>query len=172
MSEVFFVSDTHFGHRGILSFDSTKKFRPFETIEEHDNHLVKVWNDIVSPLDIVYHLGDFCFGKDNLERASELNGKKRLVMGNHDMYPAQDYLKYFEKLSGCMEYKGMVLSHMPVHVNQLSRYYMNVHGHLHTNHVLNEHGHQDSRYFNACVENHNLRPVPLHEVYNYWAERR
>jgi calcineurin-like phosphoesterase family protein len=36
MSEVFFISDTHFGHRGIITFSGTKPFRPFATIEEHD----------------------------------------------------------------------------------------------------------------------------------------
>ena len=41
---------------------------------------------MVRPKDIVWHLGDFCFSKRNLEIAARLNGNKKLVMGNHDMF--------------------------------------------------------------------------------------
>lgn len=172
MSEVYFISDTHFGHRGILSFPATKPYRPFATIEEHDEALIERWNGLVQSQDIVFHLGDFCFGKRNIAIASRLNGNKRLIMGNHDMYASEEYLRYFEHLYGAYEFKGMLLSHMPVHPNQLCRYYMNVHGHLHTNQVLLPDHTQDFRYFNACVENHELTPVPLDEVYSFWAEHR
>jgi calcineurin-like phosphoesterase family protein len=172
MTEVYFTSDSHFGHRGILSFPSTKPFRPFATIEEHDEALVDNWNRQVNPNDIVFHLGDFCFGKRNLPIAGRLNGSKRLIMGNYDTYRAENYLLYFDKLYGVVEYKGMILSHIPVHPNQLKRYYMNVHGHLHTNLVIEQDGRVDYRYFNASVEQHKLMPVPLDEIYNHWAEHR
>ncbi len=172
MSEIFFISDTHFGHRGILSFPATAPFRPFATIEEHDEALVDRWNAQVNPKDIVYHLGDFCFGKRNLEIAARLNGNKKLIMGNHDMYASEDYLQYFTHLYGALEYKGMILTHVPVHPNQLQRYYMNIHGHLHTYRVHDPDGNVDVRYFNVSVENHNLTPVPLDEIYNFWAENR
>src|ERR1700712_2334654 len=136
MSEVFFIGDTHFGHRGIIQFSETASHRPFATIEEHDAELVRRWNSVVGLKDTVWHLGDFCFGKRNLEIAAQLNGNKKLVMGNHDMYATEDYLKYFTRLSGAVEYKGMVLTHVPVHECQLARWYMNVHGHLHTKRVM------------------------------------
>src|ERR1039458_3725317 len=135
VSEVFFIADTHFGHRGIIEFSETKGHRPFASIEEHDEELVRRWNATVGPKDTVWHLGDFCFGKRNLEIAGRLHGNKKLVMGNHDMYDTEDYLRYFTRLAGIVEYKGLVLSHAPVHENQLSRWYMNVHGHLHTKQV-------------------------------------
>lgn len=172
MSKVYFISDTHFGHRGIITFAATKPYRPFETIEEHDEELVKRWNDIVGKRDIVFHLGDFCFGKRNIEIAGRLKGSKRLVMGNHDMYGAEEYLKYFDRIFGCVEYKGMILSHVPLHTRQLERWYMNVHGHLHTNFVLKDDGTRDNRYFNASCENINLTPISLDEIHNYWAENR
>ena len=172
MSEVFFISDTHFGHRGILSFDATRPFRPFATIEEHDEELIRRWNDTVGKRDIVWHLGDFCFGKRNLPIAGRLNGSKRLVMGNHDMYASEDYLEYFDHLYGVAEYKGMVLSHIPVHPSQFPRYFMNVHGHLHEKNILLPDGTKDSRYINVSCEQIGLQPVPLDEIFNYWAETR
>lgn len=172
MSEVFFTSDTHFGHRGILSFEATKPYRDFPTIEDHDAELINRWNHQVQVNDTVYHLGDFCFGKRNVQIAQFLNGKKILIMGNHDIYGAPEYLQYFHKVFGAHDYKGMILTHVPVHTNQLSRYFMNVHGHLHTVHVTKEGGSRDCRYFNACVENHNLTPIPLDEIFNFWAENK
>ncbi len=177
MSEVFFIADTHFGHRGIINFTATKPFRPFGNIEEHDAELVRRWNSVVGKNDIVWVLGDFCFGKRNIPIADQLNGSKRLVMGNHDMYASEDYLKYFHKLYGCAEYKGMILSHIPVHTNQFPRFYMNVHGHLHTHKVMRRDPHSDTirhipdhRYFNVSCEQINLTPIPFDEILNQWAE--
>jgi calcineurin-like phosphoesterase family protein len=53
----FYVSDTHFLHANIL----TMQPRPFGSIEEHDEHLIRTWNSVVGADDIVYHLGDFAF---------------------------------------------------------------------------------------------------------------
>lgn len=170
MSEIFFISDTHFGHRGILSFAETKPFRQFDSIEEHDEELVRLWNATVSPGDTIYHLGDFCFGKRNIEIAGRLNGQKRLILGNHDIYGIAEYLKYFKKVEGAKQFEGMILTHIPVHPGQFPRFFMNVHGHLHTKHILREDGSRDSRYFNVSCENTGLRPIPLDEIYNYWAE--
>lgn len=165
MSETFFIADTHFGHKGILNFSATKPFRLFDTIEEHDAELVRRWNAVVGKKDVVYVLGDFCFGKRNLPIAGELNGLKKLVLGNHDMYASAEYLQYFHKLYGAVEYKGAILTHIPVHPCQLKRYYINIHGHLHTHTV------DDDRYICVSAEQQNLTPIPYDEVLNTWAER-
>jgi len=164
MSEIYFIGDTHFGHKGIIQFSETKPFRPFDTIEEHDEELVKRWNSVVGKKDNVWHLGDVAFGARNLPVLGRLNGYKRLIMGNHDVYGASEYLKYFSKVFGIVEYKGMVLSHAPLHESQLKRWYINVHGHLHTK-TLN-----DPRYINVSCEQINLTPVPLDYIFNKWAE--
>jgi hypothetical protein len=78
MSEVFFVGDTHFGHREIIQFSETAPHCPFATIEEHDAEQIRRWNSVVSPKEMVWHLGDFCFGKRNQEIAAQLNGNKKL----------------------------------------------------------------------------------------------
>lgn len=177
MSEVFFISDTHFGHRGIIEFSATKPFRPFATIEEHDEELVRRWNFVVGVKDTVWHLGDFCFGKRTLEIAARLNGNKKLVMGNHDMYPTGDYLRYFSRLAGVIEYKGLVLSHSPLHESQLARWRGNVHGHLHADRVMRvvkgdtypdtpPQSEPDPRYVSVCCEQTDLAPVPFDWILN------
>lgn len=81
----FYISDTHFGHGRILDLCG----RPFCDIREHDEALIRCWNAVVGESDIVYHLGDFAFGLNNAERVRgiwfRLRGRKRLIIGNHDV---------------------------------------------------------------------------------------
>lgn len=167
MSEIWFISDTHFGHKNILQYE--KEARPFNSLEEMHEQLINNWNSVVSPKDIVYHLGDFAFGKQWVSIAERLQGKKRLVLGNHDTYPSSVYLQYFDKLYGMVFWKRCILSHMPVHPNGLgSRWVLNVHGHLHSKQVelsiLDSKfwqitDHIDLNYFNVSCEQNNLTPI-------------
>jgi calcineurin-like phosphoesterase family protein len=157
MSHTFFISDLHLGHKKVIEFE--KEHRPFATIEEHNEEIIKRWNNAVTKKDSVWVLGDFCFGKSNLELAARLNGTKRLVLGNHDMYPAADYLKYFTRVCGVVEFDGKILSHIPVHPSQLEkRYTHNIHGHLHSKKL------EDNRYINVSAEQCNLTPVAYEEL--------
>ena len=81
----FYIADTHLMHERLLSMQP----RPFMSIEEHDEEIVSRWNSVVGEGDIVYHLGDFAFGlakhADSIKKTfSRLNGRKYLVIGNHD----------------------------------------------------------------------------------------
>lgn len=76
----FFTSDTHFGHKNILTLGNG---RAFNTIEAHDFALIKLWNQKISPEDTIYHLGDVSHGmqsdQNRLDRLlSELNGENFL----------------------------------------------------------------------------------------------
>lgn len=53
--QVWFTSDTHFGHANIVKYSG----RPFEDVYEMNAALVRNWNETVKPGDLVYHLGDF-----------------------------------------------------------------------------------------------------------------
>lgn len=162
MSETFFIADSHFGHRGILVYEA--EARPFATVDDMNQALIKAWNSVVTDKDTVYHLGDFCFGKRYLPIAKELKGKKFLVMGNHDQYRAENYLEYFDRLFGVTQYDSCILSHIQVHPQQLEhRFWANIHGHSHSR-KFNTYGH---RYVNVSVENlPNLAPIPYDEVIN------
>ena len=78
---VFFTSDPHYYHINVIKYCS----RPFDTVEEMNEMLVKYWNETVGPDDTVYCLGDFSMAFRPVEIFSpRLNGKKYLVPGNHD----------------------------------------------------------------------------------------
>lgn len=156
MTETFFIADTHFGHKGILTYEKTH--RPFASIEEHDEEIIKRWNDRVRDIDSVWVLGDLCFGKKNIELVSRLKGMKRLILGNHDLYPIPEYLKYFDRVCGVMEFDRKILTHIPIHKSQFYRYTHNLHGHLHSHKIL------DSRYINVSCEQINLTPISYGEI--------
>lgn len=156
--ETFFIGDTHFGHKNILKYEPQTR-GIFPSIEEHDAELIKRWNNKVMLGDVVYHLGDFCFGRKNLDVAAQLNGKKRLILGNHDVYDVADYRLYFEKVYGVLFYKKFLLSHIPC-VDSY-RYELNIHGHLHSKKLTVENRH---KYFNVSCEEINLAPISLDEI--------
>jgi calcineurin-like phosphoesterase family protein len=168
MTETYFTSDTHFGHRNILEYE--KEARPFETVEEMNEQLITNWNETVNPKDIVFHLGDFAFGASNVAIANRLHGHKRLIMGNHDCHSFDLYVSHFQRLFGAYHWKRCILTHIPVHPDNLGqRFFLNVHGHLHSRRVWRNTlihqgevvwpGGDDPNYFNVSVEQHNLRPV-------------
>lgn len=154
--DIFFIGDTHFGHKLIA------KVRGFgEDVEAHDEFIIEQWNSVVKPKDIVWHLGDVAFGKENLSCIARCNGNKKLVMGNHDQYATEEYLKYFHKLFGVIRYKEMVLSHVPIHPNSLEyRWTCNVHGHIHD--VMGVI--PDERYICVNADCVDLAPVHLDHI--------
>lgn len=153
---VFVTSDTHFGHKKIIEFESSRTI--FANIAAHDEELVARWNATVSPKDTVWHLGDAVFGAANLDLLARLNGHKHLVMGNHDQYPISEYAKYFNKIRGCVQLHNYILTHIPVHPSQFPRFKGNIHGHTHSKAV------EDVRYIPVSLEHTGLRPVLLDKL--------
>jgi len=173
----WFISDTHFSHANIIVFEHEgKRIRPFQTIEEHDELLVENWNKLIKPSDRVYHLGDVVINRKALPILNRLNGKKKLIKGNHDIFKLADYAPYFEDILAYRIYPshGVICSHIPIHPCHLkSRWRRNVHGHLHQNlvnldYIGPEYGDFDNspdfRYVNICVEHTNWKPVHFDEV--------
>lgn len=78
----FYTSDLHFGHGNIIDYSD----RPFDSIEHMNEEMIVRWNETVLPTDEVYVLGDVALGKrtETVPLAGRLNGKKKLVRGNHD----------------------------------------------------------------------------------------
>ena len=49
--------------------------------------IIKNWNNLINPEDIVYVLGDVLMGKkiESAKYLARLNGEKYLIIGNHDL---------------------------------------------------------------------------------------
>lgn len=78
----WFSSDPHWGHYNIIRYSC----RPFSSVEEMNEALIKNFNSKVGPKDHLYLLGDLFFMRYDraIEILKRLNGKKFLVLGNHD----------------------------------------------------------------------------------------
>jgi len=79
----FFTADLHIGHTNIIKYCN----RPFCNVTEMNETIIRNWNSVVKPGDVVHVLGDFCFTrKDGVVEnyLRKLNGQVHLVVGNHD----------------------------------------------------------------------------------------
>lgn len=78
----WFTADTHFGHANIIRHCR----RPFSSVAEMDEELLRRINDRVAPEDWLYHLGDFSFrgGDPAAYRARIRCRNVVLILGNHD----------------------------------------------------------------------------------------
>lgn len=125
---IFLTSDTHFYHKNVIRYCNrpfTKNLENFlkdaesigfedqikkglaidKDVEEMNNAMVENWNRIVGPDDTVYHLGDFAMAARAVEVFTpRLNGKKILIMGNHDFpHPAHKKSKNKENQEKWLE---------------------------------------------------------------------
>jgi calcineurin-like phosphoesterase family protein len=152
---IFIVSDTHWGHANTIKYCD----RPFSSCEEMDEAMVERWNEVVTPQDKVYHLGDIYFG-DGHKYLPRLNGKLRLVVGNHDNPKSPYVLNRFQKIMSSKTFgdKSVILTHIPIHEFSLFGGLRNIHGHIHQKVI------SDSRWINACVEHHGYTPVALDDL--------
>lgn len=133
----YFISDLHFGHTNCLAFDN----RPFKTIEEHDEYIIKKWNETVEIDDDVYILGDISWHNSTktIEIFKQLNGNKHLIKGNHDgkLLKNRELQSLFVEICDYKELylndgKMIVLSHYPIPCFR-NHYYGSYHlyGHVH-----------------------------------------
>ena len=93
----YYIADTHFGNEAIIGLCN----RPFNSVQEMDDFIVDRWNSVVRPIDLVYHLGDFSFGGAAHAKSifKHLNGRKVLVLGNHDVDREGNTLDYLSNLA-------------------------------------------------------------------------
>lgn len=141
MPSTFFAADHHLGHLGMIKFtrsDGLTPLREFANVDEMNEHIIKQHNSVVKPKDTCWFLGDVVINRRYLALISQMNGRKRLVLGNHDIFKNKDYYNAgFEDLHAFRKFDGFVATHIPVHRESLRPSWgKNVHGHLHSNRVV------------------------------------
>lgn len=157
--KVFIISDTHFSHSNIINYE----YRPFKDTDDMDEYMVERWNSVVSDNDLVFHLGDVCIsGAKRAESVlSRLNGRKILIMGNHDHFTKSKWRKLGFEPYDRYFYGDYILTHIPVDETPLRRAIDegflkgNIHGHTHS---FNQHLDQ-TIYRCCCVEVISYTPV-------------
>ena len=152
--DIWFISDTHFGHPAIIPFGR----RPFADADEMDAALEANWRATIKPEDLVYHLGDIAWTRAGLRLFADLPGTKRLIIGNHDDGKACAPLVQRLELLRVFDDGAFIATHMPKRIGDPDRRQINVHGHVHADDL------DDPRYVNICVERTNYRPLHIDEL--------
>ncbi len=140
---IFITSDTHFGHDREFLYGP----RGFTSIEEHDEEVVRRWNEVVSAEDTVYHLGDVMLGDNEhgMDCLRRLNGNIKIIRGNHDtdtrckLYETLPNVELLPGWSTVIKYKkyNFYLSHHPTETSNLEKepflraHLINLFGHTH-----------------------------------------
>jgi calcineurin-like phosphoesterase family protein len=148
---VYFCSDLHLGHKNIAKFRSH-----VSSSEENTTIIEECWNKRIKKNNIVYCLGDAAFDYESLQRMGNWKGRKILIKGNHcDLVPSRDQMEVFEEIHGMLRYKGMWLTHCPIHFSEMRGKKGNVHGHIHNAQITKGWGpfkRPHPKYLNCCVD--------------------
>jgi calcineurin-like phosphoesterase family protein len=138
--KTYITSDLHFGHTNIMKFCPATRARFRNDVAYMNEAMVKEWNEIVEPEDLVYILGDVAFlpAQKAAEFMNRCNGRKILVQGNHDRKTLNDpvFRGCFEEIHHYLDinYNGtkVCMFHYPIaEWDQMHRGSVHFHGHLH-----------------------------------------
>lgn len=175
---IFVTSDTHFGHDKEFLYGP----RGFSSIEESDLEIMKRWNEVVGPDDVVYLLGDLMLNNNlnGLGCLAGLNGYIKIILGNHD---TDTRIKLYHQLSEKTGGKIEVLGFADIIKYKKWRFYLSHHPTLTANyddgektprqHLINlfGHTHQKEKFYegnpymyHVGLDSHDCYPVLLDDV--------
>ena len=154
----FYISDLHNDDSNIIIYEH----RPFKDTKHMRKILVANWNSKVTNDDTVWILGDI----GNPEILRDLNGNKKIVLGNHDKL---DKIKSICPEIEVYNYPIMVgplwLSHEPILYMPKESPYLNIHWHIHSfNYGIGSTWEEGRRHFNVSVENIGYAPISKQEI--------
>ena len=170
---IWLTSDCHFNHANILKY--CPESRPFETIEDMNEVIIKNWNSVVQDDDTVYVLGDFFMGQVEKIKAIfyRLKGHIILIRGNHD---TEKRIALYQELGvpvkdiDYLSYKGrfFILCHFPIAspefvemVRKDNSEVILLYGHIHDQAPT---GYKDGT-FHVGVDTNNLTPIALEDIW-------
>ena len=125
-----------------------------------DREIIKNWNKLVKPDDIVYHCGDF----GDYEILKKLNGKVRLIMGNHERkeeMTVNQLLEYgFDEVyeNETVVDMGEIQFHLCHEPSKHDPSMFNLFGHIHNFQMVLAFG------INVGVDCHHFRPIDLERI--------
>ena len=171
---IYFTSDLHFYHKKVIKYAK----RPFDSVEEMNEKLIKNWNNRIKSEDEVYILGDFTM--KGAEYAAEilrkLKGKKYLVKGNHDSFAMQETFdrSLFEWMKDYFELQynnqTFIMFHYPIEEwNHFFRGAIHLHGHQHNGSEYNTLNKEKGlKKYDVGVDANYMKPVSIEEIIEFF----
>lgn len=170
---IFYTSDIHFCDEKIRKVCN----RPFASVDSMNRAIIQNWNDKVNKADVVYILGDIfpCNNGDAksvIELLGELNGNKRLIVGNHDegFLPEIEKSRLFEEIKHITTLqdsgKEIVLCHYPMMSWQNDDYgSIHLYGHIHNKDLPEIRNYYERRKaFNVGLDVRGFAPINLNQI--------
>ena len=162
--KIFLIGDLHFGHRNIIKYCN----RPFKDVDDMTEQLIKNWNNAVGANDIIYVVGDFALcGKQKIvEIGQRLNGRKRLILGNHDQASVNTYREAgFEFVYNhhIVLEDFFIVSHVPLVGISENTPFANIFAHVHDDPTYKDYS---CRSFCVSAERINYTPIWFEIVKN------
>ncbi|MBS4914262.1 MAG: metallophosphoesterase [Veillonella sp.] len=169
---IYFTSDFHLGYPKVIKH----RKRPFTSVEEMNETLIANYNSMVTDKDTVYLLGDmtqYVEPEAANVMLARLNGKKILLVGNHDKVNKYD-ARIFKEIC---DYKFLVhkralmaLMHYPMLAwNRYQRGSYMLHGHIHSTGEYNESNRAEGiRRYDVGVDANNFYPVSLDKILKFF----
>ena len=150
MSNIWFTSDWHLGHRRVITFEDNIRGRIMgvSTIEAHDEAIWLAVLNTVKKRDILFVMGDNGCPDQTYELLKECPAAQiRVLPGNHDRETALEKLATIPKVKiwPPATYKGYWINHFPIHPRELWGRKC-IHGHVHSKSM------EDENYINVSVE--------------------
>jgi calcineurin-like phosphoesterase family protein len=156
------TSDLHLGHKNICKYRTG-----FKDAQQHHEILFENLARSITKRDTVYFLGDICFDAFWLEQISTIKCQhKKLIVGNHctEHNPMSELVKVFDSVDSLLSKRNFWFTHCPIHPQEIRNRQGVIHGHLHGNIVLDAQLQPDKRFFNACVEHTEYKPISFEEI--------
>lgn len=172
--DVFVIGDCHFWHSNIIKYCNRPWWKKDESgidvpdVEKMNEDMIKIWNSVItSDKQTVYVNGDFCFGNKTKAKGifDRLNGRKRIVLGNHDRCNFKDYYDIgFDRVydKPILLANFCILSHEPLQWIKDGNVYMNVYAHVHTQEMYKDY---TSNSFCTSAERLNYNPIRFTEIF-------
>lgn len=160
----YYISDLHLFHENAIRFDQ----RPFESVQQMHDTILKNWNDRVMNGDYVYILGDVSMrgkNEDLIAFVARLKGRKVLIRGNHDDVSDYRYQQLFAEICDYKEIHdsvgkekyGLVLSHYPIFSwKNIGRGKILLYGHTHVS--------AEDQFYQQCLKQ--MKENDCRHVYN------
>ena len=182
MKDIWFTSDTHFGHKNICRGTTQWKsgFRDFDSPSEMNEVILNNINNNVKSNDILYHLGDFAMGNPTSNIIDVLNNidckNIHLILGNHDPFIRKNKMNCKILFSSVQDMRVEVINNKPI---TMCHYPMHTWGARHRGRSWHLHGHchgnmngsdyyKDKRAMDVGIDTHpEFRPYHFDEVRNF-----
>lgn len=141
---IYLESDSHYFHKRVIEYCK----RPYSSVEDMNEKLIKNHNRTVPSSGTTYHMGDFIFSrkKEEIKQViSSLNGNHYFLRGNHDDWHRSIIQELVSEMAGKIIGFGpyleinhnkikVVLCHYPFVVFNKSHHgSINFYGHCHSN---------------------------------------